>query len=175
MLRMGPVLLSWGLVALGIGGCGASDAATAGGGTGGVAQGGSSSAGTTQAGNANAGAVGFSGSGGAQYQGTGGIYEVCLICGGAFGAGAYAGSGGTGAAGAAGAAGSSSGVVCGGATCAPNQYCRAPCTGFGGAFGNPSCADLPAACSGVPSCMCICGSTSLFCTPGAHEVQCGCG
>ena len=117
-----------------------------------------------------------------------GIYEVCLVCGG-FGAGAHAGSGvvggGTAGAGGAGAGGAGAGmagagaaggsVVCGGATCAPNQYCRAACTGFGGAVGKASCTDLPAACIGVASCMCICGSTSHFCTPGALEVQCGCG
>ncbi|HKO49300.1 MAG TPA: hypothetical protein VJV79_16315, partial [Polyangiaceae bacterium] len=73
---------------------------SAGGGSAGAAQGGRSSAGT-------------SGAGGAHYQGTGGIYENCLICGGAnFGVGGHAGKGGSGGAsgattaGAAGAAGS---------------------------------------------------------------------
>ncbi|HET7542417.1 MAG TPA: hypothetical protein VFK05_21255 [Polyangiaceae bacterium] len=183
---MRRLLLLSGLVALGIGGCGAPTAAAGEGGTAGFAQGGRSSAGATQGGNANAGTVGLSGSGGAQNQGIGGLYEVCLVCGGAgFGVGARGGSGGasgdTTGAGAAGAgapgagAGGSGSVVCGGATCAPNQYCRAACTGFGGAMGKPGCWDLPVTCNGVPSCTCICGSTSLFCTPGASEVQCGCG
>lgn len=182
--RVRPVLLLGGLVALGVGACGAASTATGDGGSGGLAVGGGSSAGATQGGNANAGAVGLSGSGGAFNQGTGGIYEVCLICAGSgFGAGTHVGSGGAGGgAGGAGGAGTPGGgaagsgaVVCGDATCAANQYCRAACTGFGGAFGKPSCADLPAPCSGVPTCACICGGTSSFCTPGAPEVQCGCG
>jgi len=120
--------------------------------------------------------------------------EVCLVCAGN-GVGGHAwsvslaGSGGSitmGAAGnATGAAGTSGGggVGCGDRTCGPNQYCRAACgvaspsAGAGGrpTPGTPTCRDLPAACSGVPTCSCICGPASSFCTPGAAEVQCGCG
>ena len=113
------------LVALSAGACGSdpvgassgSAGTTAGGGSAGVAQGGHSSAGTTQGGNANAGTVGVGGASGASgasgghYQGTGGIYEICLVCGGrgGFGAGTHAAGGGSGGASggtAAGAAGS---------------------------------------------------------------------
>ena len=74
-----------------------------------------------------------------------------------------------------GGAAGASGVACGKVMCGPEQYCRAPCSGIGGAVGDPSCAALPPACEGVANCSCICGPTSLFCTPGALWVQCGCG
>jgi|SRR6478735_5818120 len=187
-LRVTPAPLSWVPLVLAIGGCGASSAspaaeASAGAGAAGAAQR-ETSAGGAQAGSTNAGAFGASGAAGTHnegtsgaYQGTGGIYEVCLICAGS-GAAVEAGNGGTGGAAggvATGGAGGTSALLCSGVTCAPNQYCRAPCTGFGGAMGKPSCAELPTTCSGVPSCACICGATNSFCIPGAHEIQCGCG
>jgi hypothetical protein len=126
---------------------------------------------------------GVAGSGGTRSGGTGGIVETCLVCGGGgFGgasghAGSAASGGASGASGSvsAGTAGSAGGTACGLATCGPNQYCRAACSGVGGPTpDSPSCADMPAACNGVPSCACVCGTTASFCTPGAHEVQCGC-
>jgi len=155
-------------------GCGSSASDVNGSASGGASQGGSASGGTTGVGQGgSAGSAGGAGAGGMQNRGTGGIGEMCLICGGAgFGGGVgHAGSAGGGASG----AGAGGGSACGAATCGPNQYCRAACSGIGGAPpDNPSCADLPAACNGVPSCACICGVTASFCTPGAHEVQCGC-
>lgn len=132
-------------------------------------------AGTGQAGSAAAGASGASqgGAGGTASGASGGV----AIAGGAGGSG-----GSVHAAGSSSGAGSAGGPVCGDRTCGANQYCRAPCngTGFGGSPGvggnqaRGSCAELPSACNGVPSCDCICGPTKGFCTPGAVEVQCGC-
>jgi len=162
------------LVAAGAFGCGssASDASSLG--SGGASQAGSSSGGTVSVGHGGAG-----GAGGTRDEGAGGIVETCLVCGGFGGVTVHfgsAGSGGVSGGAGAGAGGSVGGLTCGQATCGPNQYCRAACTGFGGAQpGNPSCADMPAACNGVSGCACICGVTASFCTPGAHEVQCGCG
>jgi len=144
VLRMRPGLLLSGLIAVGVWGCGDSDAAS-----GGVGTAGSSSAGNSSAGVAHGGS-------------SGGMTQAGATNAGAAGSGHAAGAAGT-------------GVVCDGVTCAVNQYCRAPCSGTGGTVGNASCADLPAVCSGVPSCSCICGITSSFCKPGAPEVQCGCG
>jgi hypothetical protein len=109
------------------------------------------------------------GSSGAAAGGSGGV-----SAGGSGGAGAGGSSGGS--------AGSSSGgmtgrgTTCGDATCGENQYCRAGCCATAGCVpGGPQCEDLPAACDGVPSCQCICGSGSgLFCKEGAPQVQCGC-
>lgn len=164
-----------GFVAVSLGGCGAPTTTTPVDGTAGAAHGGGSSAGASAGGSSSSGSAGLGGSSGTRDQGTGGSYEICIVCGGAFGfAGSGASSGAT-APGGAGGTGGTGGVRCGDVSCAPNQYCRAPCTGFGGAMGEPRCADLPAACDGVQSCTCICGVTSHFCTPGAAEVQCGCG
>ena len=85
--------------------------------------------------------------------------------------GANAGAAGSQSGGAAGAAG----IACGTETCAENQYCRAGCNGTGGPVGPPRCWPLPPECVGNATCACICGPTSLFCTPGAPEIQCGCG
>jgi hypothetical protein len=129
------------------------------------------SAGTSQAGSSAGGTSGSS-SGGAG--GSSGSVNSA-------GKGAAAGAGGEGgSAGVAGnaAAGSGTGQACGDRTCGVNQYCRAPCsgTGFGGSqsLAKPHCDVLPTGCNGVPSCACICGETSFFCSPGALEVQCGC-
>jgi|SRR6185369_7232800 len=188
--RLGFALPPLGLIALAAWGCGASDAANGGGGSAGVAHAGSSSAGSAQGGSAAAGgphAGGMSGASGTHDLGVGGLYETCLVCGGAFGFGGRAGSGGSGGASGssgvagstAGAGGARSGVSCGDVTCSPNQYCRAACNGvgFGGAQstpGKPSCQGLPVGCDGVPSCACICGTGNTFCT-GTSQVQCGCG
>jgi hypothetical protein len=143
----------------------------------------SASAGTTQGGSSSGGSSGATQ--GAAAGSAGSAASAGTATAGSAGAGspggaANAGAGGS-AAGAAnaGAAGNASGRVCGAQTCGANQYCRAPCsgTGFGGtqSLGDPTCAALPAACNGVGTCECICGSFSLqFCTPGAFEVQCGC-
>ena len=98
---------------------------------------------------------------------------------GAGGSATAAGAGGTTGTAAAAAGGTEGGLGCGDKTCGPNEYCRAACNGVftGGSpsVGSPSCAPMPAACKGVPSCECVCGSaTSLFCKPGAREIQCGC-
>jgi len=169
-----PALLPLGLIALAAWGCGASDAAHGSDGSAGAAHAGSSSAGSAQGGSAAGG-----GAAGTQHFGTGGLYETCLVCGGAFGFGGRAGSGGDVAGSTAGAGGARSGVRCGDETCSPNQYCRAPCNGvgFGGSQstpGKPSCWELPVGCDGVPSCACICGSGNTFCT-GTSQIQCGCG
>jgi hypothetical protein len=131
----------------------------------------SASAGTTQGGSSAAGTSG------ASHAGSGGN-SGSVASGGTASAGDTAGEAGeAGDAAAAGAAGSGS-RACGEQTCGANQYCRAPCsgTGFGGgqSLGPATCGVLPPACNGVPSCDCICGSGSSFCTPGAFEVQCGC-
>jgi len=82
--------------------------------------------------------------------------------------------------GAAGMAGSGGGVACGDETCGPTEYCRAACSGTilldagPPPVLKPSCAPMPAACNGTPSCDCICGTGSTFCTPGAAQIQCGC-
>jgi hypothetical protein len=129
---------------------------------------GSAAAGTS--GSAAAGASGASqgGAGGSSGSAASGGTAI------AGGAGGIAGS--ASAAGSSGAAGSAGGQTCGDQTCGANQYCRAPCsgTGFGGSEARGTCAVLPPACDGVPSCECICGPTKGFCTPGAVEVQCGC-
>lgn len=171
------------LLSLGIGACGANSSAE-----------GAAFAGMSQAGGSSAGAAGMShggaggaGSVGGLNAGGDGLVEVCLVCAGN-GVGGHAnvsvaGSGGSITTGAGGPSGGGA-PGCGDRTCGPNQYCRAACSGVGSpsagtggraAPGKPTCADLPAACSGVPTCSCICGPTSSFCTPGAAEVQCGCG
>lgn|GEM_PF-1080205 len=179
------------LLSLAIGACGANSGAE-GAVVGGASQAGGSSTGAS--GMSHGGTGGASGAGG-RNAGVGGLVEVCLVCagngvGGHAGSVSLAGSGGsitTGAAGTATAAAGTSGgggVGCGDRTCGPNQYCRAACSGVawpsagtGGrpTPGEPTCAELPAACGGVATCSCICGPTSSFCTPGAAEVQCGCG
>lgn len=103
--------------------------------------------------------------------------------GGAGSSGAAGTTGGTraeaGDGGRAGAAGHA--VSCGDETCGADQYCKAACSGTSLLDAGPppvlkpSCAPLPAACNGTPSCDCICGPGSTFCTPGAKQVQCGCG
>lgn len=176
-LRVRSAWLSPALLAFGVWGCGSGSAAS--GDSAGASQGGSSDAGAA---GANRGGGGAGGSGATHNGGTAGIVEACLICGGAGFGGATVhvgggGSGGASGAAGAGAPGSAGGTACGTATCGPNQYCRAACNGIGGGPpppDNPSCADMPAACDGVPSCACICGVTASFCTPGATEVQCGC-
>lgn len=181
--------LSLGLVALAVWGCGASDDAGGNGGSSGVAHAGSSSAGSAQGGSATGGRMPDmsdpGGAGGTHDFGVGGLYETCLICGGAFGFGGHGASGGvsgdgvSGSGGVAGSAGGSSGIRCGDSTCGPNQYCRAACNGVGFAGSpsvpsKPSCQALPTGCNGVPSCACVCGGGNLFCT-GVSEIQCGCG
>jgi hypothetical protein len=102
----------------------------------------------------------------------------CETSGGAGGTGgSSAGAGGA----TAGAAGHAGGIACGDETCGPDEYCRAGCSGTilldaGPApVLKPSCAPLPPACNGTPGCECICGPTATFCTPGATQIQCGCG
>jgi hypothetical protein len=163
-----------------LGACGSSDASeghprdsnggSAGDG-GSAGQGGATASGGTT--NGLAGASGAAGSGiGGSTRGAGGSSGASA--GGSGGEGAGGSSGGS--------AGNSSGgmtgrgVSCGGKTCGENQYCRAACCATPGCVsGGPRCDDLPAACDGVPSCQCICGSGSgFFCKEGAPEVQCGC-
>ena len=143
----------------------------------------SGSAGASQAGSSAAGTSGASpgGAGGSSGSVTSGGTAHTAGAGGAGGnAGAVsnAGAADRAIAGGGGAAGGGSGQACGDQTCDANQYCRAPCSGTGLAgsqsLGPPSCAALPAACNGVPTCECICGSFTFFCTPGAFQVQCGC-
>jgi hypothetical protein len=141
------------------------------------------SEGGADAGNAGSKAGGSSGAGGATQAGS--------ASGGAAGAALVGGAGGAAGAGAAGAAGAVSGIGCG-ATCGPNEYCRAPCSGTGFGFGGtagwpmspplPSCYPLPAACNGTPTCDCICGAgTTFWCSTGSKPItsgpaiQCGCG
>lgn len=137
--------------------------------------------GDTPSDTAAAAAAGTSGQAGSSAAGAFGASQGGA--GGSAGSVASAGQGGAGgSAGSAGAAGSTGGAACGDQTCGANQYCRAPCNGtgfggspsFGGGQARGSCAVLPAACQGLPSCECICGPTKGFCTPGAVEVQCGC-
>lgn len=85
------------------------------------------------------------------------------------------GGGGAGAGGSSAGAGGSGSVTCGDEMCSADEYCRAGCNGTGGPPGPPRCWPLPAECVGNATCDCICGPTSLFCTPGAPEIQCGCG
>lgn len=124
----------------------------------------SGSAGTSHAG-ASAG-----GTSGASTGGSGGS-SGGASSGGMVPASGTSGAGGSsaGAAGNAGAAGSGGGQACGDQTCGANEYCRAPCNGAGlggsQSLGNPTCAALPTGCNGVPSCECICGIVTLFCTP----------
>jgi hypothetical protein len=149
----------------------------------GAKAGGSSGAGDlAQAGRASGGEAGTSHVGGATSGGAAGA---------ASGGAAGAASGGAAGAASGGAAGAASGVGCGGATCGPNEYCRAPCSGTGFGFGGttglpmtppmPFCYPLPAACNGTPTCDCICGLGSTFwCSTGSQPitsgpaVQCGC-
>lgn len=136
-------------------------------------------AGATPGGRSNGGSAGAN-------QGSGGSSGGVTVAGAAPMAGAAASAGAAGLAGAGGAAGtagsgsggSGGGVGCGDRTCGPNEYCQAPCNGVivGGssAIGPPSCSPMPATCNGVPTCECVCGSFTSFCTPGAHAIQCGC-
>lgn len=110
--------------------------------------------------------------------------------GGSSGAGSSAGGGlggaGAGHAGSSGTAGTAGGVPCGDQTCSSDQYCRAPCSGtfttggFGAVAPSPSCSALPPLCDGTPTCDCICGGVSFWCSTGSETiprtaaVQCGC-
>jgi len=109
--------------------------------------------------------------------------------GGASGGSHVGGAAGTGGGNAEAGTGGAAGVRCGDATCGPNSYCRAPCSGTGfGVAGSaaipapqPSCSPLPPACNGTPTCDCICGGGSAFwCSTGSKPlapsspVQCGC-
>lgn len=95
---------------------------------------------------------------------------------------ANCGQGGAGAGGSTGTAGAGAGgasstiVTCGDATCAAGEYCRAPCSGDGEGdpTAQPQCTPLPAGCEEDPSCDCVCGGFTLFCTPGDEAIQCGC-
>ena len=152
------------------------------------------SSGGTRAGDAGSVAGGSSGAGDVAHAGSasGGEAGTSHV-GGAAGASA-GGAAGTSAGGAAGtsAGGAASGLGCG-ATCGPNEYCRAPCSGTGFGFGGttglpmtpplPGCAPQPAACNGTPTCDCICGPAlgySTWCSTGSKPitsgpaVQCGC-
>lgn len=163
--------------------CGGTDAPPEGGASAGQSTGG------TQAGDAGSAAGGSSGAGDVAHAGSasGGEAGTPHV-----GGAAGAGTGGAAGAGAAGAGGTANGLGCG-ATCGPNAYCRAPCSGTGFGFGGttglpmtpplPSCAPLPAACNGTPTCDCICGPAlgySTWCGTGSKPitsgpaVQCGC-
>jgi hypothetical protein len=150
-------------------------------------------AGGTQDGDSGSKAGGSSGAGDVAHAGSssGGEAGSSHIGGATSGGAAGATSGGAAGATSGGAAGAASGFGCGGATCGPNEYCRAPCSGTGFGFGGttglpmtqpmPSCYPLPAACNGTPTCDCICGFGSTFwCSTGSQPitsgpaVQCGC-
>jgi hypothetical protein len=67
-------------------------------------------------------------------------------------------------------------VPCGNVTCGQNQYCRAGCYGTGGSYSirDPStCWPVPAACTGNPTCQCICGSSACGCS-GTGEIVPAC-
>lgn len=142
--------------------------------------------GGTQAGDAGSKTGGAGGAGdvahaGSAHGGEAGASQVGGAAGSSFAGAGAAGTGGAAV------------VGCGGETCAPNQYCRAPCNGtiigVGGTPGlpmtppMPSCAPLPAACNGTPTCDCICGPAlgfTFWCSTGSKPiapgpaVQCGC-
>lgn len=134
---------------------------------------GASKGGTSAGGASGANHGGFAGSSGSAA--SGGVAPAAGTGGAGGSAGAAANAG---AAGRAGAAASGGGQACGDETCGENQYCRAPCNGtsLGGSqsLGGPTCAVLPAFCKETPTCECICGGFTFFCTPGAFVIQCGC-
>lgn len=134
--------------------------------------------------NAAAGSSAETSSSGASSQGgtsTGGVTSQggantggALSQGGANTSGATSSGGSTTSGGQAGNGGAAATLACGEETCAPNQYCRAGCSGTGGPPGPPRCVDVPPACIDTPTCECVC-SVRYFCVPGSHEFQCGCG
>jgi len=140
---------------------GASGSAHAGSGGSGAS---TSAGGEENTGGARAGSAGESGS-----------HVVEGGSGGATTHGGTAGSSGAASGGRAGAGGS--GIKCGEEYCSAEEYCRAPCNGVAGytTTSPPSCSELPARCEGTPTCECICGGFTAFCTPGAAAIQCGCG
>lgn len=103
-------------IALGIWGCGGSSATSGVGASAGATQGGSTNAGATHGGSSNVGTAGtgIGGAGGAHDQGTAGLVEMCLVCGGTFGVGGQVGSGGAGGPGTGGGGAQSMGGAGGG-------------------------------------------------------------